>query len=159
MKGRYQTINVDASTLLDQLWCRHCGGPLLTEQPFPLDLSDIHEESNVNLMMSCVPCMVPERHLAPDAGKIADRLLFHLIIDGLVRIRVQTTKEQWVLPDGLPIHEQTRSSNSARSYLSEAVRGINGVYVATHSRLHKTNSSYILGHLKITGKPCSCKLK
>lgn len=164
MKERYQTTNVEASTLLDLLWCRHCGGPLLTENRFPLDLSGINEEFNVNLLMSCISCMVPTRHLAPDSGKIADRLLYHLIVDGLVRIRVQTG-EVWVAPEGLTVHEprlrpiRGLKTNSARTYLSQAVRGIHGVYVATHNRLHKTKSSYVLGHLKVTGKPCSCKLK
>ncbi len=157
MKGRYQTINMDASTLLDRLWCRNCGGPLLTEQPF--GVPGLSGDFDLNMVMSCVRCMVPDRHIAPDAGRIADRLLFHLIIQGVVRIRIQTTKGQWVPPKGLPIHEQTSASNSARSYLSEAVRGISGIWVATHSRLYKTNSSYMLGHLKLTGTPCSCKLK
>ncbi|KKM27436.1 hypothetical protein LCGC14_1574760 [marine sediment metagenome] len=111
------------------------------------------------MMMCCVHCMVPDRHLAPDAGQMRNRLLWWLIMDGLVRVRITTTKETWVPPEGLTIHEQTIKSNSARSYFSEAVRGINGVWVATHSRLYKTNSSYILGHLKLTGVPCTCKQK
>ena len=109
--------------------------------------------------MSCVHCMVPDRHPAPDAGKMADRLLWWLIMDGLVRVRTTTTKETWVPPEGLIIHEQTIKTNTARSYFSAAVRDIDGVWVATHSRLHKTNSSYILGHLKVTSKTCICYQK
>jgi hypothetical protein len=117
------------------------------------------EKYGLAMMMSCVHCIVPDRHLAPDAGRMADRLLWWLIMDGLVRVRITTTEETWVPPEDLTIHEQTIQSNSARSYFSEAVRNIPGVWVATHSRLHKTNSSYILGHLKLTGTPCNCKTK
>lgn len=109
--------------------------------------------------MSCVHCMVPDRHLAPDAGKMEDRLLWWLIMDGLVRVRTTTTLETWVPPEDLTIHEQTIKSNSARSYFSAAVRSLPGVWVATHSRLFKTNSSYVLGHLKLTAETCNCDQK
>lgn len=157
MGERYQTTSVEASTLLDRLWCRNCGGPLLAQRP--LALGEPSGDFSLNFIMSCVPCMVPDRHLASDSGKIADRLLYYLITEGIVRIRIRTVEEEWVPPEGLPIHESTIESNSARSYLSEAVRGIPGIWVATHSRLHKTRSSYILGHLKVRGTPCSCDLK
>ncbi len=121
-------------------------------------MEGISGDFNLNLMMSCIRCVVPDRQIARDAGKIADRLLWWLVIEGRVRIRTQTTAEAWEPPKGLTIHEQTMQTNSARSYLSEAVRGIPGVWVATHSRLHKTNSSYMLGHLKLTGTPCKCDL-
>ncbi len=165
MTARYQTTSVEASTLLNRLWCRNCGGPLLTEQPFDLpDLTVVPDEINLNVMMVCPRCMVPDRNLAPDAGRLKDRLLYHLLIEGVVRIRTKPfggNKRivEWVPPEGLRIHEKTAATNSARSYLSEAVRGIPGIWVATHSRLHKTSSSYMLGHLKVTSTPCSCDLE
>ncbi len=158
MKGRYQTTTVEASTLLNRLWCRNCGGPLLTELPF--DVPGLVGEFNLNLMMSCVRCMVPDRDLRPDAGRIADRLLYHLIIEGVARVRITTSKKgPWIPPKDLIIHEKTIESNSARSYFSEAARNIPGIWVATHLRLNRTRSSYVLGHLKLTGTPCSCKLE
>jgi hypothetical protein len=108
--------------------------------------------------------MVPDRKLAPDSGRIADRLLYYLITEGSVRICIQprVIKEEWVPPEGLRVHEMRPrrgiQGDSARSYFSEAVRGIPGIWVATHNRLRDTNSSYMLGHLKINGKPCRCKL-
>ena len=157
MEPRYQTTVSEATTLHDRLWCLKCGGPLLDQVPLPLT-DDGLQRFGVSLMMTCVHCMVPDRHLASDAGKIADRLLWWLIMDGLVRVRTTTTKETWVPPENLIIHEQTLKTNTARSYFSEAVRSVDGVWVATHSRLYKTNSSYILGHLKLTSTTCNCDL-
>lgn len=157
MKARYQTTAVESTTLHDRLWCLQCGGPLLDQIPLPIEGQP--EKFGLSLMMSCVHCMVPDRHLAPDAGKMEDRLLWWLIMDGLVRVRTTTTLETWVPPEDLTIHEQTIKSNSARSYFSAAVRSLPGVWVATHSRLFKTNSSYVLGHLKLTAETCNCDQK
>ncbi len=154
MDPRYHRAEVDTTTLHDRLWCLNCGGPLLDQ--IPLTLEGQPKKFGLSLMMSCVHCLVPDRHLAPDAGKMADRLLWWLIMDGLVRVRTTTTEETWVPPEDLTIHEQTIKTNTARSYFSEAVRGVKGIWVGTHSRLYKTNSSYILGHLKLNGATCNC---
>lgn len=158
MGSRYQATEVDATT--SPLWCRNCGGPLLVGVQEVLDPADLlAPDLQLNMMMSCIKCATNRRDVRPDAGRIGNRLLYWLILEGRARVRTNTAPSGvWTPPKDLYIHESTITANSARSYFSEAVRGIQGVYVATHSRGYRTESSYMLGHLKVNNTPCHCKM-
>jgi len=107
-------------------------------------------------LMRCVRCLVPEErkgYISPDARRIENRLLYWLIHSGGARLTLGAP------PRDLTTHGSTPTVETARKHFSTSVRGINSVYVATHSRLRGSPQHYVLGHLKATGVRCDCELK
>jgi len=126
------------------------------------------EDLRWNVLMLCVPCAVPGRDARPNAGKIEDRLLYHLLVSGIARVGWNQSNQPWYDP-GVFIHEMTQGhAETARNYLGGAVRHLKGVWLGSHVRLPAGTEKrrrkadrpqgYVVGHLKTVSSPCNCTM-
>ena len=137
---------------MPDLWCRSCGQPLGFDQ-VPLALDGNHRFDNErlrwNVTMQCATC-VAGRPISPQSGKQADRILYYLATYGIVRIKFHGIySPSWL--SYLEIHEVTGGhKESARQIAGAAVRGLQGLWVASHAQ----TEDYMLSHLKTESTPC-----
>lgn len=142
---------------MGQIWCRTCGGPIFEEGvQLALDGFEVFRASDarMNILMKCLGCAAPGKEASPSASRIQDRILYHLITKGVVRVGYRNPAKD--LPKGIIIDEMTKAHQiSARNYIGSAVRGITGLWVSTHVR---SGSGYIVGHLRTRPAQCNCKM-
>jgi hypothetical protein len=149
--------------LMADLWCRTCGGPII-ETGLQLSLRE-HEafkpqDIRWNVLMQCLGCFAPNKNarLSPTAARVQDRVLFHLVTKGIVRVGY--TK---LPPINVEIDVKTNGHHvTARNYIGQAVSGISGLWVSTHHhRPYRSDppiGGYVLGHLRTSNTPCNCKM-
>lgn len=143
---------------MGQIWCRTCGGPVF-EEGVQLTLDDTptfqSKDARMNVLMKCIHCTAPGSSASPSASRRENRVLYHLITKGVVRIGFRVPPEiQGQMPKNIILDEMTNAhSDSARNYIGSAVRGIQGLWVSTHLR-----SGYVVGHLRTRRESCNCNM-
>lgn len=142
-----------------QIWCRSCGGTIFDEGvQLTLDGTPTFrsKDARMNILMKCIHCTAPGTRASPNAKRREERILYHLITKGVVRVGFRVPPEiRGQTPENIILDELTDAhSASARNYVGASVRGIKGLWVSTHLRA----GGYVLGHLRTRREPCNCKM-
>lgn len=148
---------------MTNIWCRTCGGPIERQAYLEIDTYTFNpEDLRFNILMVCPACFAPERNIAPDASRLADRIAYYLVTKGIVRVGI---KHGTKLPYPRQMDEVTSANHtSARNYISMAVRKIQRLWVSTHYHPPFADPSgryqgYVLGHLRTKPTTCSCGMR
>lgn len=147
--------------MFTSMWCRSCGARSLAGEVEQLELiaSDLVWSSPD---MQCLNCSAPGLDISPTASKITERILFHIMTKGVVRVGYTSQN-----PHDIPT---TGSSETARSYIGEAAAALNSarkdkalesnekpekIRLSTHNR-----TGYVLGHIntEVGYARCHCKM-
>jgi hypothetical protein len=147
-----------------QLWCRQCGSDIF-EEGLQLALDGIESfklpDARSNILMLCLYCLIPGSKASPTASRVQDRVLYHLVTKGVVRVGIAPKVGYWEPPPGIVFDEVTEGhEGTARNYIGSAVAGIQHVWASTH--IHpaiESHMGYALGHLRTTNAPCRCKMR
>lgn len=123
-----------------------------------VDAFDLRD-ARMNVLMQCVGCTVPGRRASPSSTRREDRILYCLITRGVVRVGFGGVER---LGKDLVLDEVSNASaDSARNYVGGAVRGISGLWVSSHVHHDEDHphAGYVLGHLRTSPSPCTCRME
>lgn len=151
--------------MLTDQWCRTCGNDLIAIRQNTLE-GTTPAITWTSPLMQCLTCLAPGFDLNPDAKRTDDRILFHLLTKGVVRVGFQGF---WH-PRADEIDVMTNAApESVRNYIGSAVTNLKKAHrknsdlgpvidmrqVATH--VHK-DLGYVVGHLKDSYDTCHCRM-